>query len=659
MDPLLLGVGMKDAIIGEGSGIGLTDLVARFAGANLYDDPKAIDNALAEIHRYIVKEDFPRAERAGLAGAEPILEALGETNIAKKGADLRGKVLAQYLAQKDANILALEKKLQADGMIFTAEVRSMFADASRSNEKRDILVANLVKADKEELARIREARKDVEAKQYEVSTLADRIEKNKAAGNDRPELVTRLDEAQTELKKAERNAARRQTFLGRVEGLAQADARDGIRRVAEDAQFAAFKDKGYETFVWIAVNGEKACPSCGQKHGDEKTAAEWVGNAPGDGDTFCGSSCMCHLVPGEYKAVSPGLDRPVRRDDARREAVRVREERKAAKEAEAQASIAGSEPPPGEPEAEKPKDPTQMSGEELVGYMRDLQAEKDAVELQGAKASGASKDEWLDAIAKMDEIANELGPLHAGLGENPTPEAFAAYEKAVEEVANRVEKQRQIADELGLARDAARKAQSDALIAFKEKAWAAVKAPGTSDAAFTNAKDMDPERQRDLSGGLDAFRHLTGARSNGLRSTVQKTRSSRSSQAYGNITLSPHAGENTVVHELGHSLEEFAKDIQAKRQAFYDMRTAGEIPVKLSSVHKGSGYNKIELTRVDRWKNAYTGKTYDTAAYGYRKEWSEVVSMGLQGLHRDPMRFASEDPEFFAWTINLIRGTVP
>lgn len=117
----------------------------------------------------------------------------------------------------------------------------------------------------------------------------------------------------------------------------------------------------------------------------------------------------------------------------------------------------------------------------------------------------------------------------------------------------------------------------------------------------------------------------------------------------GTIRTNRYDGPEISVHELGHHLEE-KKDIRERVQAFSRDRFGNEPFKDMAEVAPFNGYKKGEESgRQDDLKKVfgsqdkayYAGKTYP----GGR---SEVLSMGLEQLYRDPVHFARADPQYFA-----------
>lgn len=107
------------------------------------------------------------------------------------------------------------------------------------------------------------------------------------------------------------------------------------------------------------------------------------------------------------------------------------------------------------------------------------------------------------------------------------------------------------------------------------------------------------------------------------------------------------AMRETMIHEAGHYWEHIDSDQLRLAKDFLDRRTAGEEPVKLKDLFPGHGYRDDEITKVDKFKEPYMGKIYTRA--------TEITSMGLEGVYKDPLGFAQEDPDYFDFIIDSLR----
>lgn len=130
-----------------------------------------------------------------------------------------------------------------------------------------------------------------------------------------------------------------------------------------------------------------------------------------------------------------------------------------------------------------------------------------------------------------------------------------------------------------------------------------------------------------------------------------------------------------VVHELGHAWEASSYDVHKHAVGFLAKRTQDFKAKKLKTLVPGSGYGDKEWATDDHFKDAYAGKWYTHGALGSidQKELraelrnkpdlyvstvihaTEIVSMGLEQMYTDPLRFARDDPEYFDFIWNLQR----
>lgn len=137
-----------------------------------------------------------------------------------------------------------------------------------------------------------------------------------------------------------------------------------------------------------------------------------------------------------------------------------------------------------------------------------------------------------------------------------------------------------------------------------------------------------------------------------VSASIEKINDSESTggRAYakdGNMYLRGNESAWVVVHEFGHILDH--QDNNAigslgKAFAIQEIKKRGE-----AVSHLGSGYEPHEYAGQDGFIDKYCGKTYG-------HESSEVLSMGLQYLYKDPIKFYRESPEHFKYTMAAIHG---
>lgn len=142
---------------------------------------------------------------------------------------------------------------------------------------------------------------------------------------------------------------------------------------------------------------------------------------------------------------------------------------------------------------------------------------------------------------------------------------------------------------------------------------------------------------------------------------IKKTTASRSCHRQNEgIEISKYSfeGNNSLIHEYGHYLEEKNPRMLLNSRAFLMYRTKGEEVKKMNDFEKG--YSNSERTRADKFFHPYCGKVYvDTIDvndnYAYANA-SEVMSMGLERLFDEPIKFANEDREYFNFVVANMRG---
>lgn len=121
------------------------------------------------------------------------------------------------------------------------------------------------------------------------------------------------------------------------------------------------------------------------------------------------------------------------------------------------------------------------------------------------------------------------------------------------------------------------------------------------------------------------------------------------------MALSETVSASVVAHEFGHVIEYQNPHIHRLAKGFLADRVGDEKPTRLAD--KFEGYGSTEFGRKDSFDRVfdehsayYIGKQYDDA--------TEVISMGLEQLHRDPVKFAENDPEYFDLMIGALQGVL-
>jgi len=142
----------------------------------------------------------------------------------------------------------------------------------------------------------------------------------------------------------------------------------------------------------------------------------------------------------------------------------------------------------------------------------------------------------------------------------------------------------------------------------------------------------------------------------------------------GGIRVRIDTEPKTYAHEYGHQIEDGNAEAKDLCKEFLDKRTAGEKIQKFQKTMPGYGYKKYEKGSADNFGKAhaelfpefdtnnrayYTGKRYDDTPFGKTSKYigaTEVYSMGMELLHKNPARFAQVDPEWFDLVSGIATG---
>lgn len=114
------------------------------------------------------------------------------------------------------------------------------------------------------------------------------------------------------------------------------------------------------------------------------------------------------------------------------------------------------------------------------------------------------------------------------------------------------------------------------------------------------------------------------------------------------VAIGDSSPVRTVIHEIGHHLENTMPGWQQAANDFLRYRTRGE---SLTSIYPGT-VNAGEMSRRDKFLNPYMGKEYDG-------KQTEIISMGIEEMFDDSSAFYRKDPEYFSFIYGLLTGRIP
>lgn len=112
---------------------------------------------------------------------------------------------------------------------------------------------------------------------------------------------------------------------------------------------------------------------------------------------------------------------------------------------------------------------------------------------------------------------------------------------------------------------------------------------------------------------------------------------------------------SVVIHELVHWLEDKNSSLNKLAVQFLDRRTQGESEVNLNTLFPNQGYGANETAKLDKFDIPYMGKSY-TKNDGSRT--TEILTMGIEGIWKDPRSFIYKDPDYFEFIMKDILGKI-
>lgn len=112
-----------------------------------------------------------------------------------------------------------------------------------------------------------------------------------------------------------------------------------------------------------------------------------------------------------------------------------------------------------------------------------------------------------------------------------------------------------------------------------------------------------------------------------------------------------------MVHELGHLIEWRKPEVRQMAIDFINYRTKGDKFVDMGTL--AGGVMKREMGRknhfdrhFDETSAYYVGKVYEDKDLGTS---TEVISMGMEALYKNPGKFLADDPEYFKFIVSVLR----
>lgn len=319
--------------------------------------------------------------------------------------------------------------------------------------------------------------------------------------------------------------------------------------------------------------------------------------------------------------------------------------------------------PPVKPEPPKPEDPSPASQgveepkrppakqpfNDIPDY--EIPKFKPSVEQQRAMDSFAG---YAPQIEKADKILAEIRKertkafneyYNSGFSDPNNEKKTDEFFKWKGRLEKGVKARQEILDKVKVFEDAFRKEM------MKDK-----KAESQIKIDIPPALKKDPGFQAQGAKAFDFFRKIAAGWTDDFNFDISvKAIKGRASAVGNTIRVTKDESARVIVHELGHILEMNHNTIMKAAVDFLNRRTAGKKIQKLKNMVPGTKYAPSEVAREGGFYNPYVGKLYQSNKAGlYNSTYAtEVISMGLEYMYENPIKFFRSDPEHFALIYSL------
>jgi SPP1 gp7 family putative phage head morphogenesis protein len=128
---------------------------------------------------------------------------------------------------------------------------------------------------------------------------------------------------------------------------------------------------------------------------------------------------------------------------------------------------------------------------------------------------------------------------------------------------------------------------------------------------------------------------------------------------FSGVWMSEMADTRVYIHETAHHLEHNIFELRERATEFRNARIAkaGTENVKMIDVFPNSNYGIDEIGNPDDFIKMFgnNGGHYVGKDYGLN-EATEIISMGVDKMYTDTLKFAKTDPEYFDFILGVLRG---
>ena len=138
-----------------------------------------------------------------------------------------------------------------------------------------------------------------------------------------------------------------------------------------------------------------------------------------------------------------------------------------------------------------------------------------------------------------------------------------------------------------------------------------------------------------------------------VRINIDLNTDDRAYHQRGTIFIKKTTDASVVAHEVTHATEQQNSELLEKAREFLMKRANGEKAQKLRKLTGNKRYEAHEIAYKDKWVDrdgdAYSGKDYGERA-------TEILTMGIERLHADPIKFYRSDPEYFEFVVKTLQN---
>lgn len=166
---------------------------------------------------------------------------------------------------------------------------------------------------------------------------------------------------------------------------------------------------------------------------------------------------------------------------------------------------------------------------------------------------------------------------------------------------------------------------------------------------LTKNKKFLAEQQK----GIDFFRAVSNGYREDVPVGIKAANRDREYSLGDDIFVTKNTNAGVIIHELAHTLENNSTIFKSAVD-FLEKRTKGSDIYRLNDVN--AAYGMSEIYRKGGFRNPYVGRVYgasETSRNYKGLHATEVISLGLEWMYKDPLGFYREDREHFEFIYSL------